>query len=48
LLQAYTVELVNLPYAVRAATVTLNAKNAKDNQARQNDLKKANENKPVF
>jgi hypothetical protein len=43
LLQAYTVELVNLPYAVRAATVTLNAKNAKDNQARQNDLKKANE-----
>lgn len=48
LLQAYTVELVNLPYAVRAATVTLNAKNAKDNQARQNDVKKANENKPVF
>lgn len=48
LLQAYSVELVNLPYAYRAATVTTSAKNAVSSQARKEDLQKGNKNKPVF
>lgn len=48
LVAAYSVELVNLPYAVAAATVTMNANKAADETARQAELKKANQNKPVF
>ena len=48
LLQAYTVELVNLPYAMKAATLTANANNAAAEKARQDQIKKANENRPVF
>ena len=40
LLQAYTVELVNLPYALRAATITGNAKNAEAEKARQDQINK--------
>jgi len=48
LLQAYTVELVNMPYAVKAATITMNANNAAAAKAKQDELKKANQNKPTF
>ncbi len=48
LLQAYTVELVNMPWAVKAATITMNANNAAAAKARQDELKKANQNKPTF
>jgi hypothetical protein len=48
LLEAYTVELVNMPYAVRVATVTMNANNAAADQAKRNQLNKANQKKPVF
>jgi len=52
LLNAYTVELMNLPYAYRAAMNSLNAKsctaaNAQQNQ-HQDQLNKANQNKPTF
>jgi hypothetical protein len=48
LIGGYHVELVNLPYAARAATVTSNAKNAAANRARQEQIKRANQNKPTF
>src|SRR5215475_12590170 len=48
LLEAYNVELVNLPYAFHAATVTANADNAAAEKARQEQMKKANKNKPDF
>jgi hypothetical protein len=48
LLQAYTVELVNMPYAVKAATITMNANRATGDKARQDELNKANQNKPAF
>ena len=48
LLQSYNVELVNLPYAHNAAMNTLRAKNAEAEKARQDELKKANNNKPSF
>jgi hypothetical protein len=48
LLQAYSVELVNLPYAVKAATITMNANNDAAEKARQAELKKADQNKPTF
>ncbi len=48
LLQAYTVELVNLPYAMRAAALTGNANNAAADKARQEQIKKANAKKPTF
>jgi hypothetical protein len=47
-LQAYTVELVNLPYMFKAATNTLNANNAAADKARRAQLKKADQNKPSF
>ena len=47
LLQAYTIELVNLPYALRAATITGNAKNADAEKARQDLINKGNR-KPTF
>jgi hypothetical protein len=48
LLQAYTVELVNLPYALTAATVTANASNAAADRERRNQLEKGDQNKPKF
>ena len=48
LLVAYTVELVNLPYALKAATVTGNANNAAADQSRRNQLEKGDQNKPKF
>ena len=48
MLQAYTVELVNIPYAVSAATNTLNANNAAADKDRQDLLIKANQKKPSF
>jgi hypothetical protein len=48
LLRAYSVELVNLPYAVKAATITMNANNGAAEKARQTESKKADQNKPTF
>jgi len=48
LLIAYTVELVNMPYAVKAATITMDANKAAAEKAKQNELNKANQNKPTF
>jgi hypothetical protein len=48
MLEAYTVELVNLPYALEAATNTRNASGADAERARQDQLRKANQNKPKF
>ena len=48
LLQSYNVELANLPYAYNAAMNTLRAHKAEAEKARQEQLKKANENKPTF
>ena len=42
LLAAYTIELVNLPYALRAATATGNARNSDAEKARQDLINKAN------
>lgn len=47
LLVAYNVELVNLPYALKAAIATGNANNAAD-QARRNQIEKADQAKPKF
>ncbi len=48
MLQAYTVELVNLPYALNAATNTLRAKNAAADKAREELVRKADQKKPSF
>jgi hypothetical protein len=48
LLQAYSLELVNMPYAVAAATVTRNANKAVAEKARQDAIDQANKNKPKF
>lgn len=48
LLQAYNIELVNLPYALKAATVTGNANNAAADQGRRNQIEKGDQNKPKF
>jgi hypothetical protein len=48
LVRAYSVELVNMPYAVAAATITMNANRAAGEKARQDELNKANRNKPTF
>jgi len=42
LLQAYTIELVNLPYAHRAATATGNPRDSAAEKERQNLIDKAN------
>lgn len=47
-LRAYHVELVNLPYAARAATITANAKKAAADRARQQQIERARGNKPTF
>jgi len=48
LLASYNVELVNLPYAWKAATATGNANNAAADQGRRNQLEKGDQNKPKF
>ena len=48
LLGAYTVELVNLPYALKAATATGNANSAAADQGRRNQIEKGDQNKPKF
>jgi len=48
LVWAYSVELVNMPYAVAAATITMNANKAAGEKARQEELNKADQNKPTF
>jgi len=48
LLGSYKVQLVNLPYAFRAATTTLRVDNNANEKEHQKQMKKANENKPVF
>lgn len=48
LVRTYSVELVNLPYAVAAATNTMNANKAAADQARHDELNKANQNRPAF
>jgi hypothetical protein len=42
LLQAYTIEMVNLPYALVAATATGNARNSEAEKARQKVIEKGN------
>jgi len=42
------VQLVNLPYAYKAAMNTVAAKNAAANKARQDQINNANQNKPTF
>jgi hypothetical protein len=48
LVRSYSVELVNMPHAVAAATVTMNANKAAGEKARLDELNKANQNKPTF
>src|SRR5262245_43091955 len=48
LLASYNVELVNLPYAWKAATATGNANNAAADQSRRNQIEKGDQNKPKF
>ena len=42
LIESYTIELVNLPYALRAATATGNAKSSEAEKARQDLINKGN------
>lgn len=48
MLEAYTVELVNVPYALSAASNTLHAKNAAAEKARKELVEKADQKKPAF
>jgi hypothetical protein len=48
LLASYNVELVNLPYALKAATATGNANDAAADQGRRNQIEKGDQNKPKF
>jgi hypothetical protein len=48
LLEAYDVQLVNLPYAYQAALNTTNARDKAANRATQEQLQRANQNKPAF
>ena len=48
LVRTYSVELVNMPDAVAAATITMNANKAAAEKARQAELNKAKQNKPAF
>jgi hypothetical protein len=48
LLNAYTVELMNLPYAYKAAKNLANAKNGAASKAQQDQLNRANQNTPTF
>ena len=48
LLESYQVDLVNLPYAWKAATVTANANHAAADEARRIQIEKADQKKPKF
>ncbi len=48
MLNNYTVELANLPYAYRAAMNTDNVKKAADQKAQQDLINRGNQNKPTF
>jgi hypothetical protein len=48
LLNAYTVELINMPFAYRAAMNVANAKNGVAGKAQQDQMNRANQNKPSF
>jgi hypothetical protein len=48
LLGSYNVQLVNLPYAYQAAMNTVAAKNGAEDKARQDQINRANQNKPTF
>ncbi len=48
ILNNYTVELVNLPYAYRAAMNTDNVKKAADQKAQQDLINRGKQNKPTF
>jgi hypothetical protein len=48
LLGSYNVQLVNLPYAYTAAMNTVASKNAAAAKAQQDQINKANQNKPTF
>jgi hypothetical protein len=48
MLAAYSVELVNLPYAVQAAKITKAVSDAAANKTKQDQINKANQNKPTF
>jgi hypothetical protein len=48
LLDSYAVQLVNLPYALKAATATRNANSSAADRARQEQIDKADKNKPKF
>ena len=48
IINGYKVELMNLPYAYRAAMNTLNAQNGTPSKTQQNELELANQNKPKF
>lgn len=48
LLNAYTVELMNLPYAYQAARNVANARKGATSKAQQDQLHRADQNKPTF
>jgi hypothetical protein len=48
ILESYQVDLVNLPYAFKAATVTGNANNAAADAARRKLVEQADQKKPKF
>jgi len=48
LLESYNVELVNLPFAFKAATATADANNDAVGQARKDQINRADTNKPKF
>ena len=48
ILESYQVDLVNLPYAFKAATAVGNGNHAAADEARRNQLDKADRNKPKF
>ena len=48
LLNAYTVELMNMPFAYRAALNVANAKSGVAGNAQQDQMNRANQNKPTF
>ncbi|HEX3107305.1 MAG TPA: hypothetical protein VHQ22_22915 [Terriglobales bacterium] len=48
LLNGYTLQLTNMPYMYRAAVNVAKAKNANANKAQQDQLNRANKNKPTF
>jgi hypothetical protein len=48
IVNAYQLELVNLPYALRMAVITANAKNAAAKRALQSQQQKASHNVPKF